>query len=73
MGKKKQGDAGKADLAAAHVLLAATDRRTAWTVVDLSSYSLRFFLLLCSSLFLFFQWFFFSPFMSAASPFFFYF
>jgi hypothetical protein len=49
------------------LLLAVADRRTAWTVVGLS------FLLMCSPLFLFFQCFFFSPLLSAASPFFFYF
>jgi len=41
------------------VLLEVADRRTAWTVVGLSSSSLPFFLLLCSPLFLFFQCFFF--------------
>jgi len=71
--RRKKGEAGKADLATAHVLLAVADRRTAWTVVGLSSSSLRFFLLLCSPMFLFFQWFFFSLLLSAASPFVFYF
>jgi hypothetical protein len=52
--KKKKKEEGRTCGGFKAVLLEVADRRTAWTVVDLSFSSLCFFLLLCSPLFLFF-------------------